>query len=405
MSVRTTTSKIGPIKKDKSTTSRKAVPYITDPFGDFNKTKSEILPVKRSISENVGKVMKYVTNRDVISDYYSSNSQLDTLLNPRTSTGAFSKKVPSNDELYRKLWSMYIKANNLIITYSPSTDINFFQKREDVIINDTDVLILFLNVHGASLTEIDSNLLGIHDGVNYCETSLTRHGEPRSANRALIEDQRVTCTRIAENITCEGGFCSQYINEIQSRRDEILTSMYSRIDNSNIPDKFQNFIKGVKSSCPTYVTTRCNKCVNNKRYSYKTSSDPGKYNMLVISDTSGNMPIGTSLLNYNQSSLNRTFTTQDIINQAYAIGYRNIGIISGACLNYTQSSSNEINTRAVELSHMETYRTSDVTDTIGHSKSLIKSFSVKRGGVKNKKNKRTNRKKNKTMKRKRYRKH
>jgi hypothetical protein len=54
---------------------------------------------------------------------------------------------------------------------------------------------------------------------------------------------------------------------------------------------------------------------------------------------------------------------------------------------------------------METYRTSDVTDTIGHSKSLIKSFSVKRGGVKNKKNKRTNRKKNKTMKRKRYRKH
>lgn len=404
MSSRTTTSKIGPIKKDKSITSRKAVPYIMDPFGDFNKTKSEILPVKRSINENVVKVIRDVTVRDY-QNYKLLNSHLDTLLNLRTSTGAFSKKVPSNDELYRQLWNMYLVANNLIITYSPSTDINFFQKREDVIINDTDVLILFLNVHGASLTGIDSNLLGIHDGVNYCETSLTRHGEPRSANRASIEDQRVTCTRLAENITCEGGFCSQYINEIKYHRDEILTSMYSRIDNSNTPDKFQKFIKGVKSSCPTYVTTRCNKCVNNKRYSYKTSSDPGKYNMLVLSDTSGNMTIGTSLLNYTQSILNVTFTTQDIINQAYNIGYRNIGIISGACLNYTQSSSDEINTRAAELSSMETYRTSDVTNPIEHSKNLVKSLSLKRGGVKNKKNKRTNRRKNKTMKRKRYRTH
>jgi hypothetical protein len=396
MSVRTTTSKIGPIKKDNSRVSRKVNPYSIDTFNEFIKTKAKIIPIKRSISVSVGKVMSDVTNYQVVaSEYYKLNKQLDSLLEPRTSTGAISKKVPSSDALYELLWHTYLAANNLIINYSQPTDINFFQKREGVEIKDTDVLILFLNVHGTKSKVRDAELLGIPKDVNYCETSLTCHGDYRWANKASIEEQRLTCTRIAEKITCVGGFCSEYMNEIQSERDAILTSMRSHM-NKDEGSEFRSFIKGVQSSCPTFVTSRCNMCVNNKRYVYNSESDPRSFNMIVVSDTSRNMDIGDSLLDYTRGKIKVTFTTQDIINQAYAIGYRNVGVISGACLNYTQVCSEEINTRAAELSRM-----SDVTTAMDRGKSLTNSFSVKRGGGRNKKNKRIIRRKNKTMKGKR----
>ena len=101
------------------------------------------------------------------------------------------------------------------------------------------------------------------------------------------------------------------------------------------------------------------------------------------------MNVGDSLLDYTRGAESVTFTTQDIINQAYAIGYRNVGIVSGGCLDYTKVCTEEINKRASEISRHPT-----------SSRYLIESASVRRGGIAIKKSKNLNRKKNKTSKRK-----
>jgi hypothetical protein len=396
MSVRNTTSKLGPIKKGKSTTSRKDTPYVnTNSFSEVNKTKTGILSVKRSMFENVTKIMSNVSDKNIANEYYSLNRQLDLLLNPRTSKGDFSTKIPNNEVLHRKLWDVHLAANNIIINYSPQTDINFFPRREGVTVNNNDILILFLNVHGAKLNGNDARMLGKFEDMNYCETSLTCHGSSRYASPTSIEQQRITCSRVARQIICDDGFCSQYIDKIQEGREEILRTMASTKGTDGEKAHRMKFYNDVEMSCPTYVTSRCNHCVNNKRYSYKSNENPNMFNMIVLTDSSGNMTEGQSLLDYTRGAESVTFTTQDIINQAYAIGYRNVGIVSGACLDYTNVCTEEINRRASELSR----------EPIS-SRYLIETSSVKRGGIAIKKSKKLNRRKNKTSKRKkRYHKH
>ena len=388
-------SKPGPIKNI-SRSSRKEEPYRDKTFDEFNNTKLKIYPVKRSLTEDVFRVTRSLTNRvNILSEYNALNSQLDKSLNRLTPSGGLSKKIPSNDTLYEQLWEVHVAANNIIINYSPRCDINFFPRREGVTVNNNDILILFLNVHGAKSNGNDARMLGKFEDMNYCETSLSCHGSSRYASPTSIELQRITCSRIARQIICDDGFCSQYIDKIQEGREEILRTMASTKDKNDEKAHRQKFYNDVEMSCPTYVTSRCNHCVNNKRYSYDSNENPNTFNMIVLTDSSGNMTEGQSLLDYTRGAESVTFTTQDIINQAYAIGYRNVGIVSGGCLDYSKVCTEEINKRASEISRHPI-----------SSRYLIESSSVKRGGIAIKKSKKLNRKKNKTSKRKkRYHKH
>ena len=181
---------------------------------------------------------------------------------------------------------MYVAANNIIINYSPRCDINFFPRKEGVTVNNEHKLILFLNVHGAKSTDNDALMLGKFEDMNYCETSLSCHGTSRYASATSIELQRITCSRIARQIICEDGFCSQYIDKIQEGKEEILRAMASSKDTDRRKAHQRNFFNDVEMSCPTYVTSRCNHCVNNKRYSYVSNANPNTFNMIVLADSS-----------------------------------------------------------------------------------------------------------------------
>jgi hypothetical protein len=325
--------------------------------------------------------------------------------------------------IYNKLWELYIKVNELIFLYSPKTDINFFVdyvddgdrgvelpvKIEKVIHRDA-ILVLFLNVHSHDLNTNEAEMLGKPLDMEFCETSMGRHGEVRVTSTPSLQHQFISTSEVVHNIPCTGSFCQNYTNvmSLTENRNAILNSMIRDTLISDMEkEEYQPYYKGVMTKSEDFLTSRCNHLVNNKRYAYVPYYDPYRYFLTVLRDDSGNLEVGRSLLSYVLPTVDEppppprpipdgyvpppppfynTFTTQDIINQVYALGYRRLAIISGACLDVTKPCSNEINLLAKELSTIP---------IIEHPFTLPDTPDFIRGGMKTQKKTRRNKRKNK----------
>jgi hypothetical protein len=436
------------------------------------KTRDDVVEYKRHLFRNIVSTLIPITKdtrgrvitdeRKTVIDNFNNN--IDMLLNPDFHVrhkGVRAKQIGliTEDRVYEALYQLHNEVSELIIERSPHTTIDFFAGKIRHEINPNDKLILFLNAHGARLNDRDVNMLGRRPDMNYCETSLSCHSKPRFSSTSSTSRQNSVYSGIVGCIGDSGDsgrFCSQYIDEIGKKREEIFAAMdenvkvmedYEKgirakferrrtntkineegksIENDEVgtpeegkegkgmeineeedeedmtPQEVEKFIKErreffnqVKSRCVNYVTTRCNDCVSNKRYSYDTKEGPGRFNLNVLLDSSRNISVGTSLLIYPPDNVTITFTTQDILNQAYAVGYRNVGIISGACLNYTVASTEEDTKTAVEISRVKP-----------SGRSIISASKIKRGGVtKRIRRVKSTRKRNKSLKRKRHYKH